>query len=78
MTKGPQTQGSVCYSDELSREKSGSEVKQPWFPPFGRGEEDAEGVSRTKVREFIGCGYRATNHRYQNYRNEDLADRTHR
>lgn len=58
MTKSSQTQSSICDSNELSGKKTGGEVEQPRFPPLSRGEEDAERVSWTKVREFVRCSYR--------------------
>ena len=78
MTKCSQTQSSICYGNELGREKTRSEVKKPWFPSLSGGEKDAEGMSWTKVRELIRCGYRAENHCHPTLRIGDLANRTYR
>jgi len=69
MAKGSKTQNPIRDGNELGREKAGGELKQPWLPPLGRSEEDAEGVSKSKIREFIGCshGAIADNHRGKCY-----------
>ena len=61
VAEGSEAQNAICDGDELRGEKTGCEVKQPWFPSLGGGEEDAERVSWGKVREFIGRSHRAGN-----------------
>ena len=59
MAEGSETKSAICDNDELGGEETGSEVKHPWFPSLGGCEEDAEGVSGSKVRKFVGCGHGA-------------------
>jgi hypothetical protein len=61
VAEGSEAQNAICDGNELRGEKTGSEVKQPWFPSLGRGEEDTERVSWGKVREFIGRSHRTGN-----------------
>lgn len=59
VTKGSQAQSSVRDGNELGGKETRGEIKYPWFTSLCGGEEDTEGVPRSKVGEFVGRGYRA-------------------